>query len=323
MRNHFYALRTLSCLAASVVILLGFADRCYGRSDAHDGPRWLYVHEPTRVGVTKDSDDVGYLDFQMSFRFSSPEVDKVLQKGGYFSPNSLHVAFTTRLGQYIGTRESSPVIGKRFNPEMFFRWGGWEHSYIDFGYAHESNGQSIVAEKQFDAAVGQQIRINENPRFARDQLSRGWDYFEATVAYKEQADSAGGWAAYVTARHFLDDGLLQGEAEEVKDFERPTDVQHRREVHGLRGLFRWHLAKVWGPFDGFKVVAIYVTGIGRPLAHSSVRFEFGTLRVLPIIVWFSDGYLSDLAQFNKRVTSWGVAVEFKPFSRQSWRNPER
>lgn len=79
--------------------------------------------------ITKDSDDVEFLDFKISVRIQlAPEwttkgLNGVWERAG--DNTGLYLAFAGRFGQYIGTRDSAPVIGKRFNPKIFARhWTG-------------------------------------------------------------------------------------------------------------------------------------------------------------------------------------------------------
>lgn len=129
----------------------------------------LESYEPTTLGYTKDSDDVPFFDFKISVKY--PIFPILFDKRLFF-------AFSGRFGQYIGTRSSSPVIGKRFNPKlcvMFpFDTTHPRRDYIDFAYAHESNGQKIDT-----LAESNEIQKDEEkPTYARDYISRGWDYLE-------------------------------------------------------------------------------------------------------------------------------------------------
>ena len=122
----------------------------------------LQLYEPISAGYTKDSDDVPFLDVTLSLKFRlAPEF---VQDRNY----RLFLAFTTRFGFYLGTRESSPVIGKTYNPKLIWRYipeSGTRASsvgransverrgYLDLAYAHESNGQSINTPEEYEAAL--------------------------------------------------------------------------------------------------------------------------------------------------------------------------
>ena len=103
---------------------------------------YLYRYTPNYVGFTHDNDamDTAFLDFKISIM--APLFPKWFNLNTQYG--NLFLAVTIRAGQYF-ERDSSPVIGKTFNPKLFYRhWGDSNKneysSYIDAGYAHESNG---------------------------------------------------------------------------------------------------------------------------------------------------------------------------------------
>lgn len=73
-------------------------------------------YEPNLVGYTDDDNDRSYLDFRVSLKYSLA-CDFQNRTWQYFLPYP-YIAFSGRFAQYIGTRDSSPVVGKRFNPEF-------------------------------------------------------------------------------------------------------------------------------------------------------------------------------------------------------------
>ncbi|TNF39284.1 MAG: hypothetical protein EP315_00025, partial [Gammaproteobacteria bacterium] len=190
---------------------------------ASDTPLKLQSYEPNTIGLTKDDNDVSYMDFKLSlmypmFHTSSPQ--DVWHSKWVPMP---YFAFTGRFGQYINTRDSSPVVSKRFNPKLFGRyWLDENKSYIDIGYAHESNGQRINSETLYQNLRDQYASNNENPDFANDSISRGWDYWEVTwkrVLNNEKIHSRKdierhSTSFYLNLKYFVDDGILQGMPEE-------------------------------------------------------------------------------------------------------------
>src|SRR5690606_23667599 len=91
-----------------------------------------------------------------------------------------YLSFTGRFSQYIGSRESAPVVARRFNPALFVRTWSSANSYLDIGLAHESNGQQIDTEASYQRAVQAYLDAGESvlhaDAYARDGISRGWDY---------------------------------------------------------------------------------------------------------------------------------------------------
>jgi len=272
----------------------------------------LETYESNSIGITNDSDDVGFLDVKLSLKY--PFMPERIART--FPHSRLYFAATTRFAQYLGTRESSPVLGKRFNPKLL--WRRWQESasagkscssteeaceYVDIAFAHESNGQSIDTEQLFRI----QQEVGRFPRgradFARDYISRGWDYIE--VAGRHWIQPLGirlDWAA----RHFLRKGPLQGRAEEYYDWEDDPEVKPRRRVHGLAVLGNWGRNP--------RLALGLETGGSRPLRYNTVRVELAMLvSELPLMVFYQNGYGNDLALYYQRASSLGVALEFANF----------
>jgi hypothetical protein len=281
----------------------------------------LCGYEPTTIGYTKDSDDVGFMDFKISVRYQLfPES---ITKGlNYIADDlgnkySLYIAFTGRFGQYIGTRDSAPVIGKRFNPKAFLRrWTDMaerdleKRGYLDLGYGHESNGQSVTTAGQYAQAQA----AAERPEFANDQLSRGWDYLEL-VWKKAKYSAVDGLSSYVTLKYFLENGLLQGAPEEYNGLENSPQGKPRSQVNGVAGLLKYsrETEKLW-VLEDFKAAAGYETGYHRMSRYNTWRLELGTKVVqLPVNFWYQTGYGSDLAQYYKKVSSKGIEVQIGSF----------
>jgi len=275
----------------------------------------VHVYEPNRVGLTRDSDDETFLDFTVSVRVVPlPPLNRLLEDRWSTVPDGLQLAFSTRLGQYLFTRDSAPVVAKRFNPKLFLRWELAEANHVDVAYGHESNGQNVTTLEQFEAAQAAAVGRGDEKRTAFDQISRGWDYAELRLSFASHDSTEGGWRTTVSIRHFLDKGgLLQGDAENINDWEEPGGVRKRQDVHGLRSVFRWHTSRgLW--IERFKVSLTYETGIARPFEHHSFRLDaVFHPRGIPLFLSYARGHNGDLAQFDRVTDSYGVGLEFKPF----------
>ena len=305
-------------LAIALVLLLPPASRADEPGCDVHGERQarLCSYEPTTFGYTWDSDDVGFMDFKISVRYQLfPEsITKGLNHvaEGLGSQYGLYIAFTGRFGQYIGTRDSAPVIAKRFNPKVFMRrWTDVEHNgYLDLGYGHESNGQSVHTPGQYAQAQAAAERID----FANDQLSRGWDYLE--LVWKKASYAAPkGLSSYMTLKYFLPDGLLQGKPEEYNGLENSPEGKPRSEVNGVAGLVKYQRpTEKWWILQDFKAAAGYETGYHKMFRYNTYRLELGTkVNQLPMNVWYQTGYGSDLAQYYKKVSSKGIEVQIGSF----------
>ena len=276
---------------------------------------YLYRYESNYVGFTHDNDakDNAFVDFKISvmaplfptwFNFNT-------QYGNVF------LAVTIRAGQYI-ERDSSPVIGKTFSPKIFYRhWGdsnkNEDSSYIDAGYAHLSNGQSIYTLDQFQ----QQIASEQDPSRALDRVSRGWDYLELRIK-RATIFNDSKYQGYIDLKHFLDYGLLQSKSENYYAWEDADNLKDISRVNGIKFTIKKIHGKDFDLFNirtrDYKTVLTYETGIGSPFEFHTVRIE-ESLRLfeIPIMLWYQNGYSNDLAQYYKRNSSYGIAYEIGGF----------
>jgi len=297
---------------------------------------WLEPYEPTTLGATYDSDDVRFMDITLSVKYPvMPDLVCHLFSGR----EQLAIAFTTRFGFYWGTRESAPVVGKRFNPKILWRHtydsdslfkprlsAGLlgEHaqsapSYVEFAYAHESNGQSITTLQQFQAAEASYQQSDGHPEFAYDYISRGWDYLGFN--WKQVlpwGNSASQTSTQLKLRYFLPHGMFQGEPEEVHDWEADPQGKPRRAVNGvaLFAKYQRHTEsnRPEAYFGDLKLAAQYETGYETMFRYSTVRVEAGIqFKQLPITLWWQDGYASDLALYFRKVRSWGIELDIGSF----------
>jgi hypothetical protein len=277
----------------------------------------LCSYEPNTVGYTFDSDDVPFMDFKLSVRYQMfPDwMTRGLNffKAGWGDNSALYFAFTGRFGQYIGTRDSSPVVGKRFNPKLFMRfWTDHDHQeYVDFSFlAHESNGQSINTAAQLQQAIA----TAEQPAFAYDHISRGWDYIGLEWKKIPYSKSKSTLTTYLGIKYFLSDGLLQGWAEEYNSWENNPEGKPRSQVNGLSALIKLYQKRGGAFIKDLKCALRIETGYRQPFRYDTYRLELGTkIMQLPVTLWGQTGYGSDLAQYYKKVSSWGIQADIGSF----------
>jgi hypothetical protein len=272
----------------------------------------LETYEPNTLGFTHDSDDDTFLDMKLSLRY--PLLPNRFRK--IFHDSELSFAATVRFAQYLGTRESSPVIGKRFNPKLIWRRLLPNDNYVDFAYAHESNGQSITTPEEFAFEVQRQAAVGNRPDAAKDFISRGWDYLELASKHTPREwrskESRGQLAVYTSFRYFLEEGLLQGQAEEYNAWENDPEGKPRKEVQGIAVFLKRE--KWWDDrnarLTGAKLGFGWETGYAKPFRYNTFRLEGrADLFELPLLVFYQNGYNSDLAQYYKRVSTIGIALE--------------
>ena len=291
----------------------------------------LTNHEPNKLLARMDSNDINrlYMDATVSIKHPvlSPAVDdlaSIFEIDETRNLPSLYFAFSGRFSQYIGSRESAPVVARRYNPELFLRvWrdGGYDRgdpAYWDFGFGHESNGQQISTEAAFLVAE-ETARLNNEPvQFARDGISRGWDYL--SIDWHKQWSTgflpnlSGRTETHIEYRHYLQDGLFQGAPEEYNVWENDGDAAKTRDYYdGLRLSLQYNLqgrdCLAIVCFE--KVELVHRTGYAKPFSNNTTSLEITTnIAGLPLHLWGRSGYNSDLIDYYDYVNSWGLGVEF-------------
>jgi hypothetical protein len=247
----------------------------------------------------------------------------------------LYFAFTGRFGMYIGNRHSEPVIGKSYNPKLIWRHvmdderksfvpfatGDAEvrqeyQGYLDVAYAHESNGQSIGSAAEFASARA----TAQHPDFASDGLSRGWDYAQLVWKTTVLDRTVRRVTAYADLKYFFPQGLLQDHIEEYNSWENSPEGKPRKVVNGIAALVdyehSWHapIARRTLWLANPRVSLKYETGYRSPFKYSTVRLEAGVhVLELPLTLWMQRGYGSDLAQYYKQVSSYGLELKMGGF----------
>lgn len=338
-------------------MLLALSGCCTPLFAADAGPLrphddWFQPYEPSTLGITRDSDDVSFLDVTLSLQLPLGEWEGPIAG----STNEIGMVFTGRFGFYMGSaRDSRPVIGKRMNPKLLWRLGLSDDaarlrrceepgegifrgrrmdscvqyqpdSYLELAYAHESNGQALDTEAEYLAARNAAQLKDGNADYANDRLSRGWDYLGVTYkpptcrACESERHRVNGFAML---RYFLPRGLLQGRKEEWHEWESAAaEGKSRSKVNGLAvmGKYVRHTCVV----DGYacegryvrdvKFVLGYETGYRQPFRRGTLRAEAGVhLKPLPLTLWWQRGYAADLAQYYKKTTSFGLSVDIGSF----------
>lgn len=274
----------------------------------------LRSYESNTLGYTWDDNDVGFMDFKLSLMYPVfHEGEYTEHTHDYYLP-APYIAFTGRFGQYINSRKSSPVIGKRFNPKVFFRyWLGNEQDYIDLGAAHESNGQRIDSAQAYQNLRDDFAGSGEDPDFAKDYISRGWDYWEIT-ARKGFMNKEHKLVFYLNLKRFLDSGGLQGSPEEYNSWEGDHRFIPRKSVDGVTLTVSFSTDFTLGQFYGKKILLEGTTGYKDAFEYNSIKAELTSqIFRLPVMFWVSDGYQADLIDYYHRVKSYGLSLELKTY----------
>ncbi len=291
-------------------------------------------YEPNVFGYTKQGDDEPFVDITISVK---TQLFPNLICRNFQGRHRLYLTFTGRFGFYVGTRHSSPVIAKNFNPKLLWRmipdtanttlfsaYGrkavSLYSSYIDFAYAHDSNGQSIDSLQEYEVQASQV----GGARDALDFISRGWDYVQAAgqKTWFGGRLGSGALSLYPDVKFFLRHGLLQGVPEEFHSWEVDTHLRPRHAFDGLSaGLEYRPYAGLIGedprtvPWkSGLRFELKLTSGYDPLMRFDTVRGEVGFYVLeLPLTVWAQDGYLDSLARYYKRTVSGGLELRFVEF----------
>lgn len=285
----------------------------------------LQPYEPITGGYSHDSNDTGFTDVNLSVKVRLLPLTYTPEKiRAYF-------AMSTRFGFYWGSRPNSPVIGKSYNPLLLIRFllsarrsdspdgRAFEQAdYIDLiPYAHQSNGNLIHTQQQYAAELAS-LHVAS---YTNDFIHRGWDYVGAVWKKSwKKSNSSPDVATYLGATYFLQRGFLQGPADEYHSWEDNPEGKPRRAVDGL--MFTIEYPSRYADFtiessrmlSRPNVTIKYLTGYDRPFAYSTVRAEFGfQFFSLPLALWAQHGYMSSLAMYYQKASSWGLEVRFENF----------
>jgi hypothetical protein len=279
----------------------------------------LQPFAPITGGETYDSDDTYFTDVNLSLKIRLSPANLLPQIRPF-------LAMSTRFGFYWGSRSGSPVIGKSYNPELFFRFlphgtvlPGYNDQHFEYpqffniGYAHESNGQLVHTQQQY-----QQQLLNTPPAsYADNFIHRGWDY--ADFAWKDAllTDAA---TSYLELKYFLPHGLLQGPEDQYHSWENDPQGKPRKAVDGIEETFAWprrdahFVDEKHVGFGHLNLTLKYATGYQDPFRYSTLRGELGfQLYSLPLAVWAQRGYMSSLANYYRDADSVGVELRFETF----------
>jgi len=275
---------------------------------------------PITGGETYDSDDTYFLDVNLSLKIRLSPAPLLPLIRPFF-------AMTTRFDFYWGSRPGSPVIGKSYNPELFFRIMGpnetiikgpdgihYEYrQFFNVGYAHESNGQVIHTPAQYE----QQLLGSPGVPYTDNFIHRGWDYLD--FVWKRTWET--NITSYFEGKYFLPTGLLQGQEDEYHSWEDNPQAKPRKAVDGIEETVDWPSTNAHfvaecshGIWCRPNLTLKYLTGYQDPFRYNTFRGEFGfQLFTLPLALWVQHGYMSSLANYYKNVTSVGIELRFESF----------
>jgi hypothetical protein len=289
---------------------------------------FLTSHEPSHLMLRNDSIDssANYMDFKLSAKHPvlpnaaslnavhgavSNTLEDLLPGDNEFFMQ-LYLSFSGRFSQYVGERESSPVVARSFNPTLFYRFWTSDTNFLDFEYGHESNGQRINSLEELQREQNDYLLAGESPDYARDGISRGWDY----NALRWRRTWNDKWVTRIELRHYLGDGFLQGQPEEYNLWEDSgTAPRPRRQYDGVSLGFQYEFNRsrcFLGtlPVCFQRVALTQETGYSAMFDNNTTTLELTSdLFGLPVQLWAKTGYNSNLVDYYRHVTSWGLGIE--------------
>lgn len=289
---------------------------------------FLTSHDPTMLMLRNDGfeSSTDYMDFQLSLKhplFSNSQPLNSLHanladtlehlipgENEYFM--QLYLAFTGRFSHFIGGRNSSPVVPRSFNPTLFYRFWSSRNNYFDVEFGHESNGQRIRNLEGLQREQLDYLAEGEPSFYARDGLSRGWDY----MALEWQRSWNNRWLSQLRVRHFLHDGPLQEEAEEYNLWEDGGSIlRPRRQFDGINLALQYNFNRSRCLLGSTHICLQNVkleqaTGYSALFEHNTTTVELTTdFFGMPIQLWGKSGYNNNLVEYYNYTTSWGLGIE--------------
>lgn len=129
--------RILVCVVMSIYVGSAYAATTATvdttKPSADDQSKWfplgLQSYEPSALGYTKFNDDVWFANLKLSVKF--PIAPK-LSEEYWHGVDKVFFSFTGYWGFYFATRPSGPVVGKEYNPQLF-----WQHNLRCQGHSED------------------------------------------------------------------------------------------------------------------------------------------------------------------------------------------
>ncbi|NTV14618.1 MAG: hypothetical protein HGA96_11925 [Desulfobulbaceae bacterium] len=312
-------MRRHPALAAALLLLLAGAIATATRAEdtspatitkpaeAPDGGGPIHLlsgNEPSYFALGHDSGSgENNVEFYLSIKYPllTTPIEKWLGEG-----SKLYFNYNGKYDFYAFSRDSSPIISRKQNPGVMF-----EHSWppvsnmhlqsLKTGYFHESNGQTVDTREEYQAT-----------EYAADYVSRGWDYIplEAKFAVSEKRHGIfGNFYLNLQGRYFLDHQMFRHDREDEIFWTQMAEQPRIEEYDGVRVNLATVFILPRIEAREIKFNALFRSGYRE--FNLSQRYE-ATLRLfdLPLYVYYSRGYGSELSTYHQQGTTYGIGFEF-------------
>jgi outer membrane phospholipase A len=252
------------------------------------------TNEPNYFIFAKDNHDESHLEFNLSV--------KVEWGPSHWKQRMISV-YNGTYDFYLAARDSSPVISRRQNVAPFVYQNtmlvdseGVGHEFR-LGWYHESNGQTIDNVTDY----------NNAGEFARDEVSRGWDYFGADHILKTQS-----WKHHLDLRFYCDCQGFGAEEREDEIFWRSINEQpHINDFDGIR----WTLEDLnyLGEFANLRLELKAGNRDFSALGNISAKFVLSNVWKSPFSIIYFNGYGREVSSYHERNSYVGIGIEVKSF----------
>lgn len=273
-----------------------------------------------------------HLDIQYSFRYLFTEPESLKNEGDFL--HEWAFTYTGEFDFYAGTRDSGPVIGRRYNPGVRYQWRVAQDSgfvALNASIEHESNGQVINSENAVKASTislqGQyeannpDVPSNYYLEMATDSVSRSTEYFLSVGGVYRLNFSSANWNTCDKEWSCFDiiSKFRKGDGFEDDVFwdEAMTDAKLKEHQGTELVLFsRWLPKNAFSFLDGPRTISVsYRTGEvfgGKPGNKGTwdISYSFNLSPWegwdLPLMIQYHHGYLEELSRYSYSTSFWRV-----------------
>tara|TARA_R110002110_G_scaffold147129_2_gene337484 strand:- start:189559 stop:190428 length:870 start_codon:yes stop_codon:yes gene_type:complete len=252
-------------------------------------------NEPNYFVGAWDNGDDWHMEFNLSIKYAlwPPQASR----------HKLLFVYNGTYDFYLNSRDSAPIISRRQNIAPVYQYAlGADPNRPEYefraGWYHESNGQTIETAEEYQDAG----------EFARDQVSRGWDY----LGLEYRSPFFAGMRQHFDLRVFCD---CQGwGSQDREDSIFWTSVNEQPKINDYDGI-RWIMGDFELPADFGNLRLELKTGNRDfdALGNISGKFVFSDFLGFPLNIFYFSGYGRELSSYHERNQFIGIGIEMESF----------